>query len=77
MSKPAASPIQFRDDDGVQWTVTRHDATQPELVRLLFVSEAGEGRSTDVIPLNEEGWAELNELAWRSILRGAPPARED
>jgi hypothetical protein len=41
------------------------------LVRLDFVSEAGERRTCEVVPLEDQSWADLNEGAWQSLLATA------
>ena len=62
--------IVFWDEKGVRWTVTRQLVPASGVARLEFQSDAGEQRSCDVIPLDEQTWGELNELAWQMLLRG-------
>jgi hypothetical protein len=66
--KRSGAPIEFRDADGTLWTVTRSPTGRAGLVRLDFLSESGERRTCEVVPLEEEGWAELSEVAWQSLL---------
>jgi hypothetical protein len=61
--------IEFRDESGKRWTVTRRPAG--DLVRLEFVSDESERRRSDVVPLDEPLWAEVNEQAWQALLRQA------
>ena len=65
------APIEFSDGDGVRWTVTRSPAGLAGLVRLEFVSEAGERRTCEVVPLEDENWADLSDVAWQSLVRTA------
>jgi hypothetical protein len=69
-----ASPaIQFRDADGALWTVRRRTLGFGNLVRLDFESDSGERRRSDVIPLDEQAWDDVNRLSWQSLLRDARP----
>jgi hypothetical protein len=68
------APIQFLDENGVRWTVTWRPAEHADLTRLEFVSETGDRRATEVIPLSDDAWKEINELSWQSLLRGAGSA---
>jgi hypothetical protein len=73
MTTGGRAPIGFRDEHGVRWTVTRRPAEYADLTQLEFVSETGERRVAEVIPLDDDTWDEVNELAWQSLLRGADP----
>jgi hypothetical protein len=67
----SGAPIEFRDAGRVRWTVTRSPTGQAGLVKLDFVSEDGERRTCEVVPLEDESWAELNDGAWQSLLATA------
>jgi hypothetical protein len=66
---------EFRDEHGVTWTVTRGPSGQLGLVRLNFVSETGERRTCEVVPLDDQNWADLSESAWQSLVRDARPLK--
>jgi hypothetical protein len=67
--------MEFRDERGKRWTVTRRPSG--DLVRLEFVNEDGERRVSDVVPLDDARWREVNERAWRALLWQAKPASDD
>jgi hypothetical protein len=66
--------ISFRDEKAVRWTVVPHPAPQyeePGHTTLVFTSERGERRTCDGC-LPEGGlWEDVDERAWRTLLRHA------
>ena len=65
------APIQFRDRNGVEWTVTRR--ADGDLVRLTFLNESGESRVATVVPMDEGNWAEVGQHALQVLLQQADP----
>jgi hypothetical protein len=77
-------PITFRDEKAVCWTVASHSSPrsdEPGHTTLVFTSEGGEQRTCDGwLPPNGV-WEDVEERAWRALLRHAeampPTARPD
>jgi hypothetical protein len=72
---PGGERAEFRDEHGVAWTVTRGPSGHVGLVRLNFLSERGERRTCEVVPLDDENWADLSAGAWQSLVRDAKPLK--
>ena len=66
------TPIEFRDENGLRWTVEHRAVSGAAGTRqavIDLVCESGEHRVAEVIALDEGAWPDVNESAWRSLLR--------
>jgi hypothetical protein len=64
---------RFTAADGVQWIVTRIPAVRAGAVRVEFMSDTGERRSCEVVPIADESWRDLPVDALQSLMRVARP----
>jgi hypothetical protein len=74
------SPITFWDDVGVRWTVVARRVPrtgQPDDEVLIFTSESGERRSCDGCLPEGAAWENVQERAWRTLLRHSESVRDD
>jgi hypothetical protein len=67
-----STPIAFCDELGVGWTVVVHggDALRG-WATLDFTSDTGERRTCECCAPESGTWAEMDEAAWRVLLRHA------
>jgi hypothetical protein len=68
------TPIEFCDDDGLRWTVEHRavrGAAGARQAVIDLVCESGEHRVCEVLALDEAAWPQVNESAWRALLRRA------